>query len=261
MRQIRLASEARQLKRRIFASLPFQIRVAYFAIRLAVQSDEEFGRILYAYFAMRGVKGLPEIKGKTVEDLGFVGLDPRSKLNMVVRKLPKGYGKVFGKKAKAIIYKILLTKNVGDVEDIVESSMSHIMLMLISKMPNMEGKTLKEAELYIINSLKNFISNYLKRHSTWKEQQMPETEEGEILEFSDPSSLQNFLKAIPRPQQFLRELLNVAQTENQETMLKLRFQGYSNADIARELGVDPAIITRFFKSREDELREVVERYI
>jgi DNA-directed RNA polymerase specialized sigma24 family protein len=116
--QVRLA--AYLLEKRAYAALPWGYRFAEFAVRLAEETSDAFGRMAYALFAYYGVQGLPPIKGVPPTELveRKPGERPDAYVTRFLRKAPRDYGKRFGHKAFIVILK--RTKSQEKAEDLLQ---------------------------------------------------------------------------------------------------------------------------------------------
>lgn len=141
-RVAKLITASTSLRRQIWASMPFGVRVADFFSRLAVSTTEAFGATVYAEFLKNSVEGMPEIGG-TVPD---------------PKRVPRGYGRDFGKKA----YAILMSKlhNPQRVEDV----MSEFLIRFIERGSTglRPGTSIKEAENYVLKGLVRLGYNSLR---------------------------------------------------------------------------------------------------
>ena len=190
-----------QIERRLlWASLPFQTRLAELLFRLAVDSKEAFGRAIYTIFVKQKVQGMPDIKGLPAE---MYDLD-RSPGHMV----PPGYGKDFGR----IVWVTFVRKWKGDVE-LVQDAMQNVVLSL-SKRPDgylREGSTLSEAQKYVLSAVYNagntIYKTRKKRPSDYgltppevlepKEEWGGEGESREV-DYSDPKALSTLMEEVSR---------------------------------------------------------------
>jgi len=264
MSQTKLASEARELTRRVYASLPERVRLAHFAVRLIVaeMSPVDIGRLFYAVFAMKGVTDMPEIKsGVTVESLG---LDKAKNTNAVLRKIPRGYGTDFGRKVRAFLLKKLSgMPKVTDQQELIEDTISNALMKLSNPSTKIVGD-LKKAENFALTTMWNYVVDYYRRKSTWSEGQMDVTEDGATVDFADPGSLSDFIQEMPRVEvrRFIQRLMDTASTDNQRSMINLRLQGYTDAEVARELGLSHNAVGKFFSGPAGQkMRSIIQDYI
>lgn len=129
----RLIRATGDLRRKIWASLPLQLRVAEFFTRLAVSSADAFGRSMFEIFAKNGVEGVP---------------DPRS-----------SEARQFGKKA----YMSLMSKfhNPSLVEDVLTSFAIRFLEGGVKHLK--PGSSLRDAENYVLRGLTNEGLNALRK--------------------------------------------------------------------------------------------------
>lgn len=262
MRQTKLASQARRLQRRIYASLPLNIRLSHFFLRLAAMSDAEFGRLVFAYFILNEVPGMPEIRGEaSPEDLAKLG-----DMTKIYRKLPRGYGASFGRLAKAVIQKKIKRFPIHDSQEVLEDAMGHALMKISMKPFGLKGSVpnLEAAQGYVITMMENFVLDQVRSRARRKEDQMPSDSEGHTIEFEDPDALFNALNSIPRSEalHMIRDLENVARTDNQRDILELKLKGYRDSEIAKKLGLSQAAIHKFFQGPQGEqMRRVIREYL
>lgn len=147
----KLVAASTAVRRKIWASLQFSVRLADFFGRLASMTTDAFGKVIYAEFILRGVEDMPPVHGKPVSEL------PHSK--SIANKLPPGYGREFGKKAFLVMMGKL--HNPQQVEELMseflvnflESGSKHLR----------EGVTLHEAHNYVLRALQNAIIDWLRK--------------------------------------------------------------------------------------------------
>ena len=191
-----------QLRRKIWASLPFNLRLADFFSRLAVSFTEAFGKTVYAEFLTQGVEGMPDIRGVPASEFD-ISRKP------VANHLPTGYGNAFGQEA----YRILMRKI--HQPEAVENIMGDFLVSFLDKGAKhiQPGTPLKKAEGYIITSLLNEWKNYLRTKSTRIQEvsdirYSPEGEEQRIEQpdFDEDDLEQLVKRMLPRMQSRLKEI-------------------------------------------------------
>lgn len=259
MRQTKLASQARDLQRQIFASLPINIRLAHFYLRIAALDDASFGKMLFAYFIKSGVTDIPELKGPvSLDDLREMNI------NQITRKLPKSYAAGLGRYVKGTVNKFLKTFNIPNSSEVLENAMSHILMKIIRSTADMKDRPFGDARSYIITSMKNYIRDHLRGMYHNPETSTPVDSEGVDIEFADPKSMINALKGLPRHEmhKLWQELSrSVAKTDLQQSFLEMKLQGYTYAEIARELGTSHSAVRMFFERNSDRITSIMEEYI
>ena len=140
-----LVKSSSVLRRQIWASLPWRVRVADFFTRLAVSMTDAFGEAVYGEFLKKQVEKMPAHKGTSAESLN-------------PRRPPRGYGKDFGKKA----YRVLMRKYHNP--ELVEDIMSEFLVRFLSGSYQIKpGATLAEAENYVILGLRSQAQRILKK--------------------------------------------------------------------------------------------------
>jgi len=172
-RTARLLQAADQVRKRLWASLPWGVRLASFWERFAVTTKEAFGRTIYAEFIKRGIEGMPEVNGKAP--------DPQ--------RLPKDYGAKFADRA----YRIVMSKVRNPA--LVDEILSNFIVYFISKGSALldPSKGLKSAESLVYTALGNRVINHYKSKGRKKETPIPVSDDGESgekeVDFPSPSEL------------------------------------------------------------------------
>ena len=150
-RTARLIQASSQVRRRIWASMPFSARYAQFFTRLAASSIDAFGLVIYEEFLRKGVEGMPDVGSKDPSEF-------QGKKNI---RLPSGYGRDFGKKA----YLMLMAKYKSP--SLVEDILSEFTVEFLSGWSSKYLKgdvSLKEAQNYVLKSLNSRALNALRKH-------------------------------------------------------------------------------------------------
>ena len=253
--QTKLAAQASKLSRRIFASLPWGFRLAHLLTKLAVDTQEAFGRLAYAEFLKSGVTGLPDIKGMPALSFRSEIQGPRA-----ADKLPKGYGKPFGIK----VWKIALSKFYQP--ELVEEAISHVMIKLVSGGVNIrEGTDLKQAEAFIITSVMNAATDALrkkKREAPSRSLIQDDGEGGvEEVDISDPHAFRDLERMIPQSEmgKIMQELRRI--NERAPAWVEAKLDGLSDREIAEEWGVTPSAIINFKNRYFDKIEAVFNKYL
>lgn len=147
-RQASLFDKAAALTRRIYASLPWGVRVANLLATLTASDPRaDFGRLVYTVFIRHGVRGLPDIGGQDALTVDVSG-----------KKLaPPGYGKDFGNQ----LWRRMLSKYRNP--ELVSDAMQTLAVKLLSQPGNyLDGVTLHRAEGHIVHMLDFGIQDVLK---------------------------------------------------------------------------------------------------
>ncbi len=253
--QTKLAAQASKLSRRIFASLPWGYRLAHLLTKLAVDTQEAFGRLAYAEFLKSGVTGLPDIKGMPALSFRSEIQGPRA-----ADKLPKGYGKSFGVK----VWKIALSKFYQP--ELVEEAISHVMIKLVSGGVHIrEGTELRQAEAFIITSVMNAATDALRKKKREAPSRSLIQDDGdggtEEVDITDPHAFQDIERMIPRSEmsKIMRDLRQV--NERAPGWVEAQLDGLSNVEIAEEWGVSPAYVTKWFRTYGEQIEAVFNKYL
>lgn len=226
-----LTKQAADLRRRIYASLPWGYRLGRFLMRLSSSILDAFGRVMYAEFIKREVSGLPDI-----------GNEPASAWKDRLDKagtragdlIPRGTGREFAQKAWKIL--LSMTKNPEATEEVMT-----LVIEKIIKNPSLiKPEPLRVAEGYIIQALKATYIDRMRFERRRKNIQGPsltvEDESGEsvTLDPEDPSSWKEIGEMIPESE--LREILRDLERlhPSAAAYVNLSFQGYTPAEMARE---------------------------
>jgi hypothetical protein len=216
-----LASQ--NLARRLYASLPWGLRVADLFLRLAADSTEAFGRMIFAEFLLRGVTEMP---------------DPGPRWNPKSSKpadtLPRGYGQDFASR----VYKTLIGK-FRDPE-LAENAMVEFMIRftLQGGSKGLRDKCpLKEAQGYVMTGVVrqgiNVVNDKTKqRHREKSITQEDADGEETNLDISDPHAFEDIAELIPEHQlkSLLREL---SQKVHPDAGLYVKYltEGYNEKEI------------------------------
>ena len=153
-RTARLVEASVTLRRRIWASLPWGVRLAEFFQLGAGEHNEGFTRSIFAGFLLNDVTGMPDINGKPAADFDIHGAD----IGRLANRLPKGYGGDFGKR----IYIKLFSQFRGPtfVEDTMMTYLVHFMESKAAKIR--PGSTLSESKNFVFRSITNEAKNALR---------------------------------------------------------------------------------------------------
>lgn len=250
--QTKLAAHATKLSRAIFASLPWGFRLAHLFSKLAIDTQEAFGRFAYAEFLKAGVVGLPEINGQPALSLRDKIQGPRA-----ADKLPRGYGKAFGTK----VWKVALSKFHNP--ETVEEAISRVMMrMAAHEMKVREGSDLKFAEAFIVTSVLNMATDLLRRERYETPTLMQENDdEYQEVDIDDPGAFKDISQMIPKSEmaKILRDLRTVH--ERAPSWVEAQLDGLSNVEIAAEWGVSPAYVLKWTKAYIDRIQAVFNKYL
>jgi hypothetical protein len=178
-----LVTAAHNLRRKVYASLPWGFRLANLLAKLSSSSTDEWGRAAYGVFLMYGVEGMPPIDNK-----GTPPEVPKS-FNTITRTLPRGYGSNFGDQVFKTLLKHFGAKGgLSAVEDYM--SMGLTKLMEGGAMARgLKGKTVDEASKYVLRSIVNLALNVVRK--TNKEKSLTDQEGIEEV-LADPNNPETF---------------------------------------------------------------------
>jgi len=216
-RVAQLIRTAREIRRRIWASLPFRERFAQVLCRLASSSTDAFGTAMYGLFLEHGVEGMPPINGKPASE--WVAQNS-------VRRLPASYGREFGKKA----FLSLMRKY--HKPEVVEDLLSAFLVRFMAKAGQYlkPGTSLRQAEAYVMRSLYNDGINLLRRKRFEVGESTLKRDDEEGPGFLDRSPGQNLdektILESPAVQAKLRRIHKSA-----EQYLRLLLEGYKDVEI------------------------------
>lgn len=245
----KLATQASGLSRSIFASFPWGFRVAHLFTKLAIDTQEAFGRFVYAEFLKAGVEGMPDINGAPALEFRPKVQGPRG-----ADKLPRGYGKQFGLK----VWKIALAKLKNP--EIVEEAISKVMMKLVQgKMKIQQGSSLSTAESFIVTSVINAGKDILK-HKRFEQPSLVD-EEGGGIDITDPGAFQQLNDMIPRSemQRILRDLRRVH--EKAPEWVEAQLEGLTNTELAAQWGTSIPYITKWTKRYLPEIKKVFYKHL
>lgn len=252
----RLASQARQLQRQIYASLPFSHRLAVFYLRVASDFGL-FGRVMYAEFLRVGVHGdimstMPDL------DIEVVKRD--------YRKVPLSAATAFGKIVYQRLYKLIKADH-DTREEVAQELMTNWMIRVMdpsdTKAKCRPGIEEKQAFGWVHTVLGRLAYNWNRDESRDHDAMgyanpMPtrETEHGtREIEFADPDVMQALIRDMPRSEwkRLEDELLDVMDTPRDKRLLELKLDGWNNSEIANALGVTDALVGQILKKNKQDI--------
>lgn len=256
-----LVAKAKELGRRLYASLPWGYRVAGLMLHLASGVTDILGRVAYAAFIKAGVEGMPAVRGEAPNAVQHSNPD----------KLPSGYGKRFGEK----VYAILL-KKLRDPE-LVEEVMSQILIRISSGKvaENLRpGTTLSGAENYVLQLVSRVMQDYFRsehgredrgtrRQKIYLDHPVtgnPEFEK-EKIDLADPTSFKDLDTMLPKHEipKLMRDLKRVH--ERAPGWLEARLDGLTGSDIGEEWGVGKTAVAEWEKRYVPAIKKVLSEYI
>ena len=266
MTQAKLASRASDLKRRIYASLPFGYRVAQLLFRLKIADDfikRTIGRALYAEFIRAGVAGMPDVSGKPALDLQ----EKIIKLKMKgANILPSGYGGRFGGELWGVAAKRLHMRDAEAIADVLQNVMIEVYNRNKGgKDSKLQAVALSSAESYIKWLVGKRALDWLKKPEHSRQQSLTDPETGRMPDLVDTKALKGLWRMLSPGDagKFRRELSKIDRDNPDRPWEYIEgvLQGRSNSDIARDWGVDRSRITQLLKRWQPEMKRIFMKYI
>ena len=141
----RIIQASHDLRRRVYATLPWNYRLASLLFELRMGGTaEDLGRTAYGIFLLYGVTNMPEtpFTPKTTREIG---------------RLPKSYGADFGKKLEKVV-KGYTYNHKEDTEDVLALLWTKLLSDPALKRL-LEGKPLNEAEKIVYTTVRNLATN------------------------------------------------------------------------------------------------------
>lgn len=171
-RAAKLLIAGNELRRRIWTSLPWGLRLANVFVRLSASHWEAFGIGMFQVFQKAGVEGMPEDRGAF----------HRAAVE-------------FGQKA----YKMLLAKSRNPTVTAEVLSSFFLRFFEAGKEHLKPGSSLKDAENYVFVGLNRQLINYFRERSQRGHESLTrEDDEGEsTVDLEDPHVFQEFEKKFP----------------------------------------------------------------
>lgn len=225
-----LQKRAADTQRRLFASLPFYVRLAYVFARLANLPLQSLGRTLGAVFIVKKVEGLPDVKGQPALEWGAAfGAD----INKITRMLPPNYLEAWV--ANEVRNRLMAKfKN----EDLVADAISGWLLRFVVNggMKNMdEGMPLTSARNYVLTGIQNESLNQIKKRNRHREDSMNETDDDgrATMQIDDPKALRSLVKEDRHLWKFprVRRILEQDAHPDAPLFLDLLMDGYTVNEI------------------------------
>ena len=213
----RLIQAAHELRRTVFASLPWGLRVGSLLFNLRFGADaRSFGQLTYGLFHMYGVNGLPRtpVVPETIREID---------------KLPDGYGAEFGQKARRLAGKYLRD---GDQVDEVLSLAAMKLISNKSVENSVRGKDLHQAENYVLRLVQNQALDLLRAEKVRRHDDIAEL-------LMEPGSWEEVGNLIPEHEQEtikreLQEAVSPRIMPDLSLYFDLLLDGVSNKEIAEQ---------------------------
>lgn len=250
---IKLASRARALNRRIYASLPYGYRVANLLLKLAAGSEEAFGRFVYAQFVELGVTDMPEVRGMPAESFKGRLKGPRGP-----DRLPRGYGHAFGKRAFNLARSKFGVKNM----EVIETGAALLYSKFLrGKVYIQEGTPLPQAEkitlAVFMNSIRDAFDSFEVQNRGTTSLGIDPLE----LDLYDPDSWREVEQAIPA--NTLSRIMNEVGRIHPRAAdwVEAKLEGLSSRDIASEWGISAPRVSQIEKAIVPRIYEVFQKYL
>jgi len=211
----RLMQAAEALRRTVYASLPWGMRLGALLFNLRFAADPgTFGNVAYGVFHLLGVEGLPRtpVVPKTVREID---------------RLPNDYGLEFGNRAQNIARKYLHDQD--DVEE-VPSMVAMKLLSNESLRKNIKGKYIRDAQNYVLRAVQNLSVDFLRTQKAHRYEEITDL-------IREPGSRENLGDLIPEPEQQrikqeLEESVSPRLMPDLPIYFDLLLDGFSNKEIA-----------------------------
>ena len=248
----RLIQASLELKRKVFSSLPWGLRVAHLLHQIRYASDASvFGQSLYGLFLLYGVEGMPTppMVPKSTRDI--------SKLH--------GYGREFGQKAFNFAQRLFKADSMK-VERAQETlSLAFMKLFSDSTLESkLRDKPLAYAENYALTAVRSEAISMMR-----KEKLRAHSDIEDLVH--EPASWDNLADIIPRAEQeeLLQELERAVNPETFPDIVEyfqLLLEGHNTQEIAREKLLpslqqrETPMSQQGLRRYEDVIRKVLERH-
>jgi hypothetical protein len=260
------------LARRIFAALPFSVRLAYVFSVLANTDLQALGRALGVIFIKKRVEGLPEIHGKPALDFPVAELEAQHKDPS--RLIPSDYLKGFSEAIRQKLFQRFHSEQLVDTvisnwlfRFIVEGGWQHMK----------DGLSLATARNYALHSMENQALNEIKvlKRDRDRSKSIQETdEEGhQKIDPADPTAPAKFYDSLPTSKlPAVRRVLEQKVHPDAPLYLDLLLEGYNASEILGHGGQDTMLphlkeeglaapYANWKKNYEPKIRQVLERFM
>lgn len=258
MTQAKIAARAAELSRRIYASLPFEYRVARLLIQLniAATTEEDYGRVFYAEFIKAGVQGMPPIGKMPAEEIRDKLIRAKSR---AANLLPEGYGGAFGRSLWS------MTKRAVGSDSVVKDIMQELTLSFFSKgTKGLESSFDRDqAESFVKWRLSKKIQDYKKsfRRKRQPERSLTDPVTQLQIDLMDRSALQKFVQLLGHGSRGERQLLQAlrdvdkAHPNRAWSWIEGQLAGRTNRELAEEWGVVPSMVTQWIQAHKSAIQE------
>jgi hypothetical protein len=217
-----LVRRAAEVRRQIFASLPWSVRLAFVLTKFASAYTEEMGRLVGALFLQAGVEGMPDPGPKW---------NPKStNINLAARSLPRGYMQEFMSNVYGLLIKSFHNP------DLAEQAIQ-IYLAKLHTEKKLKPVPRSTAESYVRYGImlegKTLAREYLREKArTESLEDVEEDAKAISRDIEDPDSLKNFQHVMsPKMWQEWMDYLAKHIHPDMPLYLQLRMEGYTNDEI------------------------------
>ena len=218
--RIRLIQASRNLRRLVFSSRPWGVRVAHLLYQIRFASEAaDFGQSIYGLFLLYGVEGMPKPP--------FIPKNTRD-----ISKL-RGYGAEFGKKAFNLAQRLFRADSMR-VERAQETlSLAFLKLFSDSALESkFRGKPLAYAENYVYSAVKSEALSLMRKEKLRHHIDIEDLGH-------EPASWESLGDIIPRSEQesLLKELERAVNPETFPDIVEyfqLLLDGHNTQEIARD---------------------------
>lgn len=169
------------LSRKVFASLPFGLRLASIYQKLATSIGELFGRTVYAIALYHGTPGLPEINGAPALNFGPQNGESLKKFvdKFTLRPVDRKYGAKFGMQIFSVLRK---ATSESQAEDILLDLMGDLLDPSSRISSYFKKSDLRGIEQALYTSAKNAFKDELRKQVSRKTDQFKTDEDGSEIE-------------------------------------------------------------------------------
>lgn len=173
-----LITSANRVARKVFASLPWNVRLAAVILKLAESYGVYFGWTVYAAALFYGAEGLPDLDFKPKDGESF-----NSFVNRFLRNPPKrDFGAEFGRKFYGRAVKFFGSSG-------AEDALSSLLMQVLDTHSTLHGYfknlSIKQIESALFQALENKFNDSKRKQKRQRTDGMPSDEEGAEIELKD----------------------------------------------------------------------------
>ena len=263
MTQAKLASRASDLKRQIYASLPFRYRVAQLLFRLKIADDflkRNFGRAIYAEFIRAGVTDMPNVGGEPALNIREIILKLKERGANI---LPSGFGNMFGNEMWMVASKYV--DNPEAIADVLQSVMVEVYNRNKRGTDNkLQAVSSSSAESYIKWLVSKRAQDWRRKFDKSKPFSLPYPDRA-VPDLLDVKALKGFLHMLsPGDANKFKQDVDRIDSRNPDrpwSFIEGVLEGRSNTEIAKDWGVDKARLSQLLKRWQPELQRIFRKYV